>query len=327
MAFDVVVVGAAGLDTLVFLPDAAPDWQRDSTMVRVVDAVGHAGAFTARGFAGLGWRTGFIGAFGEDWAATAVREAFARDGVVIAAEAVDPQGTARSVNLMTPDGARRAFYDGRGHSEVPVPAGAEAAFNGTRLAVFHLSDWCRHLLPAARAAGCVIATDLQDVADLDDPYRADFLAASDIVFLSGAHLADAAQLAERLAAATPTGDGPVLAVVGMGSAGAMAWQPGRAASQPPPRLDLPVTDTNGAGDALLVGFLDALVLGGATRPDADPSSQPTRESLLTVREEALLRALAAGQTAARRACASSGGELPLTREALDDALRGLTPAR
>lgn len=66
MRCDVVVVGTAGVDTLMYLPDE------------------HHG--------------------------------FARDGVAIAAEALDPAGTARSVNLTTPDGRRRAFYDGRGHA-------------------------------------------------------------------------------------------------------------------------------------------------------------------------------------------------------------------
>ena len=105
MVFDVVVVGAAGVDTLVRLPDPCPDLNRDSTMVSVLDTVGQAGAFTARGFARLGWRTGFIGALGDDWAGDAVRSAFARDGVELAAVVPDPQGTARSVNLMGEGGS------------------------------------------------------------------------------------------------------------------------------------------------------------------------------------------------------------------------------
>ena len=48
-------------------------------------------------------------------------------------------------------------------------------FAGARLALFHLPDWARHLLPVARRAGAVVACDLQDVRDPDDEYLRDFL--------------------------------------------------------------------------------------------------------------------------------------------------------
>ncbi|MDQ1249192.1 MAG: PfkB protein [Actinomycetota bacterium] len=300
MTYDVVVVGAAGVDTLVYVPDDVPDMTRDSTMVRTVDTVGQAGGFTSRGFARLGWRTGFIGAFGDDWAAAMVRGAFAIDGVVIAAEVLDPAGTARSVNLMTPDGRRRAFYDGRGHMQVPVPQGAADALTGARVVLFHLSDWSRQLLPAARASGALVATDLQDVADVRDPYRADFIAGSDVVFMSGAHLADPAAAAARVKEL-----GPDVVVVGLGAHGAMVRVGKGLVRQPPPSLELPVIDTNGAGDGLAVGFLHTLALIGGSSAYG---------------EAEVADALLAGQCAARWTCARSGGDGLLTRTQLADLL-------
>ena len=303
MGFDVVVVGAAGVDTLVYLPVGEPDWARDSTMVDTVDTVGQAGAFSARGVARLGWRTGFIGAFGDDWAAAMVRSAFAVDGVTIAAEVLDPAGTARSVNLMTADGRRRAFYDGRGHDQVAAPDPG-SAFTGTRLVVFHLSDWCRRLLPAARAAGCVIAVDLQDLDRVDDPYRRDFIAAADVVFFSGAHIVDPASCARDLLAR-----GPSVAVAGLGAAGAMvAWRASdgefaQPIAVPAPELDLPIIDSNGAGDALAVGTLHELVLL------APPAGSYTPEHMAAAMTSAVL----SGQCAARWTCMRSGGDQLLTR--------------
>jgi len=306
MPFDVVVVGAAGVDTLVYVPDPVPDLTRDSTMAGVVDRVGQAGAFTSRGFARLGWRTGFVGLFGDDWAAAAVRSAFARDGVRIAAESLDPSGTARSVNLMTPDGRRRAFYDGRGHMSAPVPDAA-AAFRGSRLALFHLSDWCRRLLTAARASGAAVATDLQDVTDVGDEYRADFVAASDIVFLSAANLRDPLEAAHEV-----LGMGPSVVVVGMGSQGAMAVTPTEVVQAAPPQLDLPIIDTNGAGDGLAVGFLHRWVLTGGDVSDASDPSEPSHA------DEALQlgAALTSGQCAARITCARTGSDDLATRDQL-----------
>lgn len=306
MVFDVVVVGAAGVDTLVYLPEGEPDFSRDSTMVHTVDTVGQAGAFSARGFARLGWRTGFVGAFGADWAAHLVRTAFAADGVTVAAEVLDPAGTARSVNLMTSDGRRRAFYDGRGHAEVPVPEVGEV-FRGARLAMFHLSDWCRKLLAPARAASCTIAVDLQDLDDVADPYRRDFIEAADVVFFSAAHIADPRQTARDLLA-----KGPRLAVAGLGAAGALlAWrEPDGAIVElvlsPAPVLDLPIVDTNGAGDGLAVGTLHELLLTSAT----------TGGFLRDTTTEDLSSAVLSGQCAARWTCMRRGGDHLITRSDL-----------
>ncbi len=301
MAFDVVVLGAAGVDTLVYLA-AEPDLSRDSTMVSIVDTVGHAGAYTARGFARLGWRTAFVGALGQDWAGDAVRTALTADGVTLVAEVTDPRGTARSVNLVTPDGRRRAFYDGRGHADVPVPEIA-GVFSDSRVALFHLSDWTRHLLAEARAARVLVAVDVQDVTDLDDPYRADYLAAADIVFMSAAHLAD-----PEHAAAEVFSRGAELVVVGLGEAGALAVGRAGLIRAESPAVDLQIIDTNGAGDALAVGVLDSLMLGPAL---------PTGSEHAWTRDE-IRDALQAGQCAARWACTLVGGMGLITRAQLDD---------
>lgn len=313
-----MVVGAAGVDTLVYLADDRPDFTRDSTMVRTVDAVGHAGGYSSRGFARLGRRTGFIGILGNDWAGQLVRSAFAADGVAIAAEAVDPTGTARSVNLMTPDGRRRAFYDGRGHDAVAPPAGAsDVLAAGPRLALFHLSDWCRRVLPDRSIPGLLVATDLQDVADPDDAYRADFVRASDVLFASAAHLPEPEQAAQRwLARATgPTGTGPRLVVVGMGSRGALAITEQVAVQVPPPALDLPIIDTNGAGDSLATGVLDYLL-----RVVVGDSLQPWRD-VAQAEEQALRSALTFGQCLARWTCAIRGSDRLATRTDAERLLR------
>ena len=305
MELDVVVVGAAGVDTLVYLPEGDWDPNQDSTMVHTVDTVGQAGAFTARGFARLGWRTGFIGVFGDDWAGEAVRSAFDRDGVGIVAESLDPQGTARSVNLMSPDGRRRAFYDGRGHMAAPVPPSAAAAWaNGPRLAMFHLSDWCRHLLPRERLDGLLVASDLQDVHDPDDAYRADFVAGSDVLFASTAHLDDPPTAARLWFGKRDEtrGIGPRLVVFGMGARGAMAVTRRAIVAVPPPRLDLPVVDTNGAGDGLATGVLDWLLNRQARAADLDSLTRSD-----------LTEALGYGQCLARWTSHISGSDGLATR--------------
>ena len=312
-----LVVGGAGLDTLVFLDADRIELDRDSGFSRNVDVVGHMGAYCARGMAGLGRATGFLGSLGQDPAGEQVLRALRGAGATPFIF-TDPAGTARSVNLVTRDGSRRAFYDGRGAMDLQVPAElARQALQGVGLAHFSLVNWSRSLLAPARAAGAVVSVDLQDADSHDDPYRADYVAAADIVFVSAAHLSDPVATATGLMARGPA----QVVVVGMGPEGVLTVErgaadgaaapdaavvpgtgPGHTASVPPPDrlqvhhhpvpgLDWTIVDTNGAGDGLAVGFLDAYVLDGL---DVD-------------------RAVLRGQIVARWTCTQVGGDDPLDR--------------
>ena len=53
---------------------------------------------------------------------------------------------------------------------------AVARLRGARLLHCHLDDWCRQVLPLAKEEGLLVSVDLQDVVELDDPYRAAFVA-------------------------------------------------------------------------------------------------------------------------------------------------------
>ena len=298
---DVLIVGNAGLDTMVYLDSDRIDLDRDSTFSRTVDRVGHTGAFCARGFAGLDRRTRFLGALGHDHPGMAVRESLGKHGVELL-EFLDPDGTARSVNLMTPDGRRRAFYDGRGHMGLTAPR--ELVSEGlarVRLAHFAIPNWARFLLPTARKAGVVVSVDLQDIDDPADEYRRDFIEHADIVFLSAAHLADPPSAAVEVMRQGPAR----VVVVGLGADGALtAVRPVAApddlagvqiSHHRPLDLDLPIVDTNGAGDGLSVGFLDAFVFEGA----------------------GVAESVRRGQILARWFCSQEGGEMLLSRDQLD----------
>jgi sugar/nucleoside kinase (ribokinase family) len=262
----VVVVGNVGIDTNVYLaPGAvlAEVVREEGQFATDLDYVGQAGGFTSRGFARLGVDTSFIGHVGADPMGEWVRAELSADGIDLTGLGVDPTGTARSVNLMAADGSRVNFYDGRGHMDLTVDQGlAGSILAGARLALFHLPNWARHLLPVARSAGAVIACDLQDMRDPGDPYRRDFVAAADILFVSAAHQADPRPLLAQLRSAGTAR----LVVCGRGRDGVLvATAEGIEAFPPPPLppgVTLPVVDTNGAGDALAVGFLVAHVLEG-----------------------------------------------------------------
>ena len=287
---DVVVVGNAGVDTSVYLPAAGIDFQVEANFTENLDCVGQAGAYAARGYARLGQRVAFIGHLGDDAAGRLVREAFAQDGIDTRGVFLDPTGTARSVNLMYPDGRRKNFYDGKAHLTLePDLQLCREVMAGARLIHLNIPHWARKLLPVAHDLGIPVACDLQDIVHLEDPYRRDFIQAAGILFFSGANHPDPRPLMQALLAGRP---GRIV-VCGRGAEGCALGTAEGIRFFPPVRLRRPVVDTNGAGDSLAVGFLTSRVLEGASL------------------EEAILK----GQIAARHACTLKADSAGLIRRA------------
>lgn len=299
MAAEVVVVGNVGIDTNVYLPGRDIDFKVEANFTLDLDYVGQAGGYTSRGYARLGLATAFIGCVGDDFSGRFIREELAGDGIDLRGLFLDPEGTSRSVNLMGLDGRRKNFYDGKGHMRLrPDLALCRSILRGARLAHVHLPNWARELLPVARAEGLTVACDLQDVVDLDDPYRQDFIDGSDILFLSAANHRSPGPLMRRLLARNPR----QIVVAGMGARGCALGAAGKVRYFPPVASGIPVVDTNGAGDGLAVGFLVSRVLEGRSL------------------EESIVRGqIAARHTCGQKACSSA----LITRDGLERAFRAL----
>lgn len=278
--FDVVVIGNAGIDTNVYLPGWEIDFNVEANFTQNLDCPGQAGGYAARGYARLGQRTAYIGALGDDFCGRYIREVFSHDGIDTTAVFCDPEGTARSVNIMYPDGRRKNFYDGKGHMRLqPDLQAAREVLRGARLAHFNIPNWARWLLPVARQLGVTVACDLQDVVSLDDGYRADYIAAADILFFSAANHPDPAPLMAELLRRNPR----QIVVAGRGAQGCALGTAQGVRFIPPVPFDLPVVDTNGAGDSLAVGFLTSYVLQGYSLDDSIRRGQIAARHACTLR--------------------------------------------
>jgi acarbose 7IV-phosphotransferase len=271
--FDVVVIGAAGIDTCVYLGDDGVDLSRDGSFTDNRDGVGQAGGYAARGYAALGYRTAYVGAIGDDEAGAMLRNGLIAEGIDLSACFLDPAGTARSVNLMQRDGRRTGFYDGRGNPTVsPDQDSVNNVLAGARLVHVNIPNWARHVLAPARAAGATVVCDLQDVYSADDPYRADFIAGSDVVCFSTANTGDPEPFMRALWQRRPE----LIMLAGMGSNGCSVGIDGQVRHFAIPPSDLPVLDTNGAGDALVVGFATALLDGLSIEDAVDRGQRAAR---------------------------------------------------
>ncbi len=263
--FDVVVIGNVGIDTNVYTPGGDIDFTVESNFTENLDYVGQAGGYTARGFAQLGYRTAFIGYVGDDVGGRWILDTFQRDGINTEAVFIDPAGTSRSINMMFQDGRRKNFYDGKGHMTLqPDIEQCTAVLQRTRLALFHLPNWARHLLPAAKQFGLPIACDLQDLVDIHDPYRQDFIRAADVLFFSAVNHATPQPLMEAMLAGYPD----KILIAGMGAKGCALGTSERIRYFEPIAMDAAVIDANGAGDGLAVGFLSAFYLERMPLADA-----------------------------------------------------------
>lgn len=261
----IVVVGNAGIDTNIFLNGLEIDFNVEANFTENIDFVGQAGGYTSRGFAQLGINTAFIGYRGDDFSGEFLLKEFLKDNIRTDALFIDPQGTARSVNILYPDGRRKNFYDGKGHMRLqPDLVKCAQVLAGARLAHFHIPNWARELLPVARSLGAIIACDLQDMVILDDSYRMDFIKGADILFFSAANLKDPSTIIQHLMSANPH----QIIVCGLGADGCAAGAKGKIYYYPPIQIDQPIIDTNGAGDGLAVGFLSSYVIDGYTLEDS-----------------------------------------------------------
>jgi len=297
---EVIVAGNVGIDTNVYLsPDFDPAdlTRREATFSTNVDGVGQAGGYSSIGYARLGRRVGFVGYVGDDplgrWIEAELREVGVHPLLF-----VDPAGTSRSINLMRPDGTRNNFYDGKSHMTLHPDGDACKAFlQGARLLHLHIANWGRELLPMARARGAVIACDLQDVRDVDDPYRDDFIRGADVLFCSAVEADDPEVLARALARKNPS----ATVVLGCGAEGAGLWCPNQGFSRfPPVDAPEPVVDTNGAGDSLAVGCLAARILEGRPWDEAIHWGQVAARFACTLRGQESKRLITRAELDARR---------------------------
>ncbi len=263
--FDVAVIGNVGIDTNVYFYGRDIDFNVEANFTENLDYVGQAGGYASRGYARLGKRTAFIGHVGDDFSGRFIREELARDGIDTTGLFADPTGTARSINFMYPDGRRKNFYDGKSHMTLqPDLSICRKVLAQARLAHFNIPNWARQLLPLAKDLGVTIACDLQDVVHADDAYRRDFVDDADILFFSAVNHADPAPLMSAFLQGHPDR----IVVCGLGAQGCALGTAKGVRFHGPVNLDAPVIDTNGAGDALAVGFLSSYVLDGYSLEDS-----------------------------------------------------------
>ncbi|MER5382644.1 adenosine kinase [Streptomyces sp. NPDC002688] len=259
---DVLVLGGAGVDTIVHVPEL-PLPYADSYMIRpgIETRAGQTGDFVALGLHELGLRTHHLDLLGDDPEGELVRALHRERGIPLT-EVPQRAGTKRAVNLVGPDGRRLSLYDdSRSHEGDRLPEKTvrdlAAASRHAHVSITHP---CAFALQALRESGVTLSTDLHNW-DGENPYHEPFAYAADVVFVSTTALSDPERTMRRIVER-----GRAEAVVAMaGAEGAYLLADGELTHVPPVPPRTPVVDSNGAGDSFAAGFLFGRLTGEPVR--------------------------------------------------------------
>jgi len=249
---DVLVLGGAGVDTIVYVPQL-PLPYADSYMIEqgIRTRAGQTGDFVALGIGALGLRVHHLDMLGDDPEGDLVRALHRDKGIALTA-VPQPAGTKRAVNLVSPDGRRLSLYDAsRTLVEDRFPEDTlRALAAASRHVHVTITQPCADTLPLLRETGATVSTDLHDW-DGENPYHEPFAYAADVVFLSTTALSDPERTMRRIA---DRGRAEVV-IATAGAKGAYLLADDELTHIPPATPPAPVLDSNGAGDAFAAAFL------------------------------------------------------------------------
>ncbi|MCA9917853.1 MAG: carbohydrate kinase family protein [Anaerolineales bacterium] len=201
----------------------------------------------------LGSEVNFLTLVGEDFFGAQVRQQAQVDGFADDYIVAGMPQTAQSVILYDKQGKRQGHTDLKDVQERPYPPDLfQQALKESDLAILANINWTRPFLNQAQAAHIPIATDVHTIADLDDAYNRDYMAAATILFMSDERLP---LPPEQWAKKVQQTFGTEIVVIGLGAAGALlAVKADNFCERLPAVQTRPIVNTIGAGDSLFASF-------------------------------------------------------------------------
>lgn len=260
--YDVLVVGGAGVDTIVRV-GSLPLPLTDSLGVPPIrDYVGHTGTGVALGLHHLGVRVKFADFLGDDEQGRLILAAFR--SLDLDFSHTLSTGTPRAVNLVDDTGRRLSLYDGRHPADLRLPREFWLPLvHRSRHVHMSITNVNRDLFDELESLGRTVSTDLHDW-DGEAEHHREYAHRADLVFLSAARLGPSGRLESVMRSILSVGRArTVIATDGANGCYVMESSAGLGhfpAVEPPS----PVVDSNGAGDAFVSGYLYRWLSGAPT---------------------------------------------------------------
>ncbi|MEY9966544.1 sugar/nucleoside kinase (ribokinase family) [Streptacidiphilus sp. MAP12-16] len=257
--YDVLVVGGAGVDTIVRVDELAVPPGDAVVVPPIRDYVAHTGNGVALGCHFLGLRTKFIDFLGDDAQGAMILDAYARHGLDFSALPA-PAGTPRSVNLVDRQGRRFSFYDGRHPADLRLPSAFYLPYlERSRHVHQSIANHNRDLYDDIERLGVTSSTDLHNW-DGVLPHQSTYAHRSDLVFMSAANLKADGALAPVMQSVLDHGRARLVVATDGADGCHLLTRADRTVRHFPavePEPHRPIVDSNGAGDAFVSGFLHA----------------------------------------------------------------------
>jgi acarbose 7IV-phosphotransferase len=250
----IIVAGLINVETTLRIDEFPLHYQpQNFPFFGIRSTVSGVGYNVARALTTLGHDVALLSLTGQDLTANLVRTTLAGDGIsdedLLAVMPQMPQ----SVILYDRAGKREVFTDLKDIQDRAFPPDRfEQLAAASDLCVLCNINFARGLLPVARRLGKPVATDVHTIANVDDDFNRDFMAAADILFCSDERIPTSpAAWVESISRRYD----PAVQVVGLGAAGALLAERGRPQQIVPAVATRPVVNTIGAGDSLFSAFL------------------------------------------------------------------------
>ncbi len=256
--FDLIAVDKSWVDIVLRLP-TLPGYDQKVQAELVGRYPGGMGGNVVCAASQLGVRTGLVSWIGDDEDGQRVREDLQRFGVDTTHVRVNPGASTNfTVVLVAPSGEKALVIVPTTFDVLHLDTPMAAYLSSARIvycAAYDL-DQLAQVARVVRAAGGLVATDLEPVTVGDGETLARALRLVDIVFLNveALHTDDPAQSARELCT-----QGPHVVAVTMGARGSLACTAEELVYRP--AFSVPVVDTTGAGDCFAAAFLVAHLRG------------------------------------------------------------------
>lgn len=250
----ILVCGHSNIETTV----AVEQFPIEYTPMRypffgIQTAVAGVGYNIAKALTTLGSPIHFLTLVGNDVTGKQIRQQAKEDNLGTDYIVTGMPQTAQSVILYDKQGRRLCNTDLKDVQERPYPPELfQEALQESDLAILCNVNYTRPFLAQAQAANIPIATDVHTIADLNDDYNRDYMAAATILFMSDEHLPlPPEQWAKKL----QNEFGTEIVVIGLGVQGALLAVKADNFCERLPAVQIrPVVNTIGAGDALFSAF-------------------------------------------------------------------------
>ncbi|WP_407527807.1 carbohydrate kinase family protein [Lacibacter sp. MH-610] len=251
MNHHIAIIGGTTFDHIVYLPGFPQPIPQTIHKAPFNEGVGSTGSGKALALTKLEIPNTLYSVIGNDHFGEQIKSFLTAQGVETLFD-TDPAGTERHINIMDANGGRISIFITQSSEIIEHNTTAiEQLLERSTLIVLNIISYCRHLIPLLKKHNKPVWTDLHDY-DGKNMYHEDFIDAAQYIHLSSDNLPDYKTIMQQL-----MNRGKELVICTHGKQGASLLTKNGEWLEQPALQNVPITDSNGAGDSFFSGFLYA----------------------------------------------------------------------